>query len=163
MPITNNTCVCGKHLDLPTGSFDTKCEHCGRVYNQHGVFLWRESPGPMTGENIGKGEDDRRSPDQVAAAETALEAGKALPEEPRREADKADPEVVPPAPQENITTEGQAAELAKQEGAGTTSSPDGTPDRDTDASDAAPPAKRGEHTHKHEKGAGHKPFTHSKK
>lgn len=148
VPITNNTCVCGKHLGLPTGSFDAKCEHCGRVYNQHGVFLWRETPGKeLTGVNVGKGEDDKRSPDQIAAAEAALEAGKALPEEPRRESDKADPDLLPPvATQENITTEGQAAEVAKAEGVTTEEV-----------------EKRGEHTHKHERGAGHKPFTRSRK
>lgn len=157
MPITNNTCVCGKHLPLPTGSFDVKCEHCGRVYNQHGVFLWREDPGSaeITGKNTGEGEEDRRAPDQIAAAESALEAGTALPEEPRRAADATDPELV-------AASEQEGGAIGNDAPVGETSSPEGAANT-PDASDApvldTPPAPRGEHTHKHEKGAGHKPFS----
>lgn len=151
MPITNNTCICGKPLPLPAGSHDAKCEACGRVYNQHGVFLWRERPGKeLTGENTGEGEGDRRSPDQDAAIEQAFAEG-ALPEEPRRATDAA--ELAGAAT-------GDGAEVAA---AATTTTPATTPPSVGTSEVSGGESARGEHTHRHEKGAGHKPFTRSKR
>lgn len=140
--MTAFTCICGNPMSLPQNQGDFECPKCHRVYNHQGRFLWRED------ENDNKiaGGLDRRAEDQDTAIEQAFAEGK-LPEEPRRAGDE-----------ELLSAETELAGAATGNGVGggaeATEAPISVP--------ASSPA-RGEQTHKHEKGAGHKPFKRGKK
>lgn len=148
MPPIQKHCICGEELLLPANHDDVKCTACSRVFNHQGRFLWREGKDgrPMSGAESG----EKRSDDQIAAAEQALEEGKDL--TPKRAEDE---EILA-----EIAATDESAGAATGDGADRGKA--GTPTAEPDASAPASPP-RGEHTHKHAKGAGHKPFTRGKK
>lgn len=87
------TCICSNNkLFLPESQTDLKCPKCGRVYTNHGLYLWQEAAGndiPGSSDILPKSEGDKRAVDQGEAIGEGFAAG-VLPEADRRPDDGSD-------------------------------------------------------------------------